>query len=89
MKGGWEGTPSRGWGHRHRGFAQPTRQLGDIHRNPSRFILAKQLRRRSSPRLILEIDICELLAVHDKAGGQFLDRRLALHCHIAKLILLI
>jgi hypothetical protein len=39
--------------------------------------LGEQFRRRSSPRLILEIDIRKLLAVvvaHDKAGFQFIDR---------------
>jgi hypothetical protein len=58
-------------------FAQQLRQLGDIHSNPSRLILAEQLGCGSSARLIFVIDIGELLAVvvtHDKAGVQFLDR---------------
>ena len=52
--------------------------LGDIAGDPSRLILAEQLGCRSAPRLILEIDVSELLAVvvaHDKAGVvEFLDR---------------
>lgn len=46
-------------------------QVGDVHCNPSGLILAEQLGGRSPARLILEIDIGELLAVgvaHDKAG---------------------
>jgi hypothetical protein len=42
----------------------------------SRLILREQLRRRSPPRLILEIDIRERLSVvvaDDEAGGLFLD----------------
>src|ERR1700752_1756178 len=42
----------------------------------SRLVFAQQLRCRSSPRLILEIDIGERLSIvvtHDKAGVQFLD----------------
>jgi hypothetical protein len=35
-------------------YRKKLRQLGDIHRNPSRFILADQLRRRSASRLILK-----------------------------------
>jgi hypothetical protein len=45
--------------------------------NPSRLILAEQLCGRSPARLLLEIDIGELLSVvvaHDKAGAQLLDR---------------
>ena len=45
--------------------------LGDIRRNPARLIFREQLGRRSAPRLILEIDIGELLPVgvpHDEAG---------------------
>jgi hypothetical protein len=42
----------------------------------SRLILREQLRGRSSARLLLEIDVGELLAIvvaHHKAGGLFLD----------------
>jgi hypothetical protein len=35
------------------------RQLGDVHGDAPRLILGEQLGRRSSPRLILEIDIRE------------------------------
>jgi hypothetical protein len=50
------------------------RQFRDIHGNPSCLITRQQLRRRSPPRLILEIDIRKLLSVviaDDKADGQF------------------
>jgi hypothetical protein len=49
--------------HRHRTRSairfskQQLRQLSDIHRDPSRLILAEQLSGRSPARLILEIDI--------------------------------
>jgi hypothetical protein len=52
-------------------LAQKLRQLCDIYSNPSRFIFGEQLCCRSSPRLILEISIGELLPVlvaNDKAG---------------------
>ena len=55
---------------------QKLRQLGDIDRNASRLIAREWLGRRSSSRLILEIDIGERLSVvvaHDKACGLFLD----------------
>jgi hypothetical protein len=59
-------------------LAQKLRQLCDIYSNPSRFIFGEQLCCRSSPRLILEISIGELLPVlvaNDKAGiVVFLDR---------------
>jgi hypothetical protein len=42
---------------------QQLRQLGDVRRDPMRLILAEQLGCRASPRLILEIDIRELLAI--------------------------
>jgi hypothetical protein len=56
---------------------QQLRQLGDIRRDPPRLILTEQLGCRSSPRLVLEINIGELLSVviaDDKTGGLFLDR---------------
>ena len=52
------------------------RQLGDIRRDPARLILGKQFRRRSTARLILEIDTGKLLSVvvaHDIAGVLFFD----------------
>jgi hypothetical protein len=45
----------------HKLYAQQLRQLGDIRRDPSRLILAKQLGGGSSPRLVLEINIRECL----------------------------
>jgi hypothetical protein len=48
------------------------RQLRDIHRDPSRLILAEQLGCRSPAGLILEINVGELLPVvvaDNKAGG--------------------
>jgi hypothetical protein len=51
-------------------------QPGKIGRDPSRLIPAEQLGYGSSARLILEIDIGELLPVvvtHDEARGLFLD----------------
>jgi hypothetical protein len=57
-------------------LVQQVRQPCKIHRNPSRLIFAVQLRRRSSPRLILEIDIREWLPVvvaDDEAGVQLLE----------------
>jgi hypothetical protein len=56
---------------------QQVRQFSNIHRNPPRLIPRQQFRRRSSPRLILEIDIGErltVMVVDNKAGGLFLDR---------------
>jgi hypothetical protein len=47
--------------------AQQRRQLGDIRRNPSRFILAEQLGSGSPARLILEIDIREFLPCSAKS----------------------
>jgi hypothetical protein len=58
-------------------LAQKLRQLCDIYSNPSRFIFGEQLCCRSSPRLFLEINIGERLAVavtHDETGVQFFDR---------------
>jgi hypothetical protein len=58
-------------------LSQKVGQLGDVGCDPSRLILAQQLRRRSSPRLILEIDIRERLLVvvaHGEADGLFLNR---------------
>ena len=46
-------------------------QPGKVRCDPSRFIFAEQLRCRPPPRLILEIDVSELLLVliaHDKTG---------------------
>ena len=43
--------------------AQQLRQPHHIGRNPPRLIFAEQLGCRASPRLILEIDIGELLTV--------------------------
>jgi hypothetical protein len=46
------------------------------YHDPSRLVLAKQLGRRSPARLVLEINVSELLpavVAHDKAGIQFLD----------------
>ena len=59
-------------------YRKQLRQLRNVHRDPSRLILAEQLGGRASPRLILEIDIGKLLpgAVrHDESsaaqgGGQ-------------------
>ena len=51
-------------------------QSGKIGCDPSRLIFGEQLRRRSPPRLILEIDIGELLpgAVrHDEGATNILD----------------
>jgi hypothetical protein len=53
--------------------AQKLRQLSDVRRDPSRLVFGEQLGRRSPPRLILEIDIRQLLpsfVLHDKAGFQ-------------------
>jgi len=53
-------------------LAQQLRQLGDVHGNPSRLILAEQLGGRASAGLILEIDIGKLLSVavaDNEAGG--------------------
>ena len=50
--------------------AHQLRQLGDIRRDPSRLVFCEQLGRRSPARLILEIDISQLLfgaLDHDKA----------------------
>jgi hypothetical protein len=47
------------------------RQLGDIGRNPPRLILGEQLGGRAPTRLLLEIDVSELLTVviaHDIAS---------------------
>ena len=55
---------------------QEFRQLGDIAGNPSRLILAEQLGCRAAARLILEIDIRQLLpgAVrHDEGRTNVLD----------------
>jgi hypothetical protein len=57
-------------------FAHQLRQLGDIADDPSRLIPREQLGRRASPRLILEIDIGELLPVliaHHEACSLFFD----------------
>jgi hypothetical protein len=46
-------------------------KLGDIRRDPPRLIFREQLGRRSPARLVLEVDVSELLAVviaHDIAG---------------------
>jgi len=62
-------------GHRNRPAYLPStqqlRQLGDIRRDPPRLIFREQLGRRSPARLVLEVDVSELLAVviaHDIAG---------------------
>jgi hypothetical protein len=58
------------------GFAQWLRQLSEVHRNPSRLILREQLRRRSSPRLFLEINVRQLLPVsvlYDEASIEFFN----------------
>jgi hypothetical protein len=52
-------------------LARQLRQLGDVHSNPSRLILAEQLGCGAPPRLILEIDTGELLP--GKAGFQFIE----------------
>jgi hypothetical protein len=39
------------------------RQLGDVHGDAPSLIFAEQLGRRSSPRLILKVDVGDLLAV--------------------------
>jgi hypothetical protein len=44
-------------------LAQQVGQLCDIRRNPSRLILGEQLGRRTSTRLLLEIDAGNALAV--------------------------
>ena len=52
-------------------------QSGKIGCDPSRLIFGEQLRRRSPPRLILEIDIGELLSravLHDEGGTDIFDR---------------
>ena len=49
----------------------PTNELRHIGRNPPRLVARKQFRRRSPPRLILEIDVGELLpggVLHDDAS---------------------
>jgi hypothetical protein len=53
------------------GLSQRFRQLGDVHRNPSRLIPREQFRRRSPPRLILEVAVSERLSVvvDDKTGA--------------------
>jgi len=63
-----------------------TGQLGDIRRDPSRFVAGEQLGRRSPAGLLLEIDIGELLAsavLHDEGSTNILDgpgRREAAPC---------
>jgi len=50
---------------------EEVRQLGDIRRDPSRLVLCEQLRSRSAPRLVLIIDVSELLTVviaHHETG---------------------
>jgi hypothetical protein len=44
-------------------MTQQLRQLGDIRRDPPRLIFREQLGRRSPARLVLEVDVSELLAV--------------------------
>ena len=57
--------------------ARDHRQLGDVGSNPPRLVAGEQLCARSTPGLVLIIDIGQrLLAVvaHDGTGGAFLDR---------------
>jgi hypothetical protein len=57
-------------------LTQQLRQPRDIRRNPSRLVPREQFRRRSPTRLILEIDVGELLAgavPHDEGGTNILD----------------
>ena len=44
-------------------FTQHRGQLRNVRRDPARLILRQQLGRRPSPRLILVIDVSELLSV--------------------------
>jgi hypothetical protein len=55
---------------------QKVRKFSNIRRNPPRLITREQLGCGSSPRLILEIDVGQLLAflvAYDEPGGLFFD----------------
>jgi hypothetical protein len=68
--GGGPSKPMKGgMGSAGRGL----RQLGDIRPDRSRLVFAEQLGRGSSLRLILEIDVRELLSAAVRAGVQFLQ----------------
>jgi hypothetical protein len=57
-------------------FARSASVPRDIRRDPPRLVSGEQLGRGSSPRLILEIDVGELLAgvvLHDEGGTNILD----------------
>jgi hypothetical protein len=63
--------------HRYSIPAQQFGELSNVRGYAPCFITGEQLSSRAPPRLILEIDIGELLPVviaDDKAGGLFLDR---------------
>ena len=56
---------------------QQIRQLGDVHRDPPRFVTGHQMRRRAPSRLILKVDVGERVAVDvadDVAGVGLLGR---------------
>ena len=58
-------------------LAQKGRQLGDVRRDPARFIAAQKLCRRTPAGLILAIDVAKRLPgsiANDKAGGRLFDR---------------
>jgi hypothetical protein len=53
------------------------RQLGDIHRNPPRFIFAEQLGCRAATGFAFIIDLAQRLTVgvtHDETVGRHFDR---------------
>src|SRR5262249_53908626 len=57
-------------------LVSPTSAIGDIGCDPSRLVFRQQLGGRAPARLILEIDISELLSVvvaDDEVGGLLLD----------------
>jgi hypothetical protein len=55
-------------------FSKQQLRQRDIHRDPSRLILAEQLRGRSPARLILEIDIGELLCGRARQSRRLVPR---------------
>jgi hypothetical protein len=56
---------------------QQLRQLGDIRRDPPRLIFRELIGRRSPARLVLQVDVSELLAVviaHDIDSRRLIPR---------------
>jgi len=55
-------------------FAQKFRQLGDVRRDPPRFVAREQLGCRSPAGLVLEVDIGLAATIpNNEAGGGLLD----------------